>query len=99
MIFIKFNNIYLKSLIIIINLNALILILIHFKRRILLSNNTTNRKFINYSNFSYDFNNELFFNLSSIKYYFSYKFNRIEIEYNFQFFDNENNLIIPSDLL
>ena len=98
MIFIKYSNVCLKSLIIIINLCALILILIDFKRRILFSNNTTNRKLINYSNFSYEFSNELFFNLSSIKYYFSYKFNRIELEYNFQFFDKENNLIIPSDL-
>ena len=38
------------------------------------------------------------FNLSSIKYYFSYKFNKVELEYSLQLFDVDNNLIIPSDL-
>ena len=44
------------------------------------------------------FNSYFFFNLSSIKYYFSYKFNKVELEYSLQLFDVDNNLIIPSDL-
>ena len=54
----------------------------------------------NYKNINYinSFGANIFFNISSINYYFSYKFNKIEVEYNLQFFDKENNIIIPSDL-
>jgi len=94
----KCSNAYLKSLIIIINICILFLFLLNFKKSLVLLNHSTNGKFINYSNLSYNFNDSLFFNLSSIKYYFSYKFNKTELEYDFYFFDKQNNLIIPSDL-
>ena len=43
-------------------------------------------------------NNNIFFNLTSINYYFSYYYNQVEFEYCFCFYDQENNLIFPSDL-
>ena len=94
----KYSNIYIKSIIIIINAYILFLFLLSFNKFILFSNNSINGKFINYSNCFYYLDNILFFNLSSVKYYFSYEYNKTELEYNFHFFDKENNLIIPSDL-
>lgn len=38
------------------------------------------------------------FNVCQIKYLYSFKFNMVEIEFNIQFFDNNKNLIIPSNL-
>ena len=89
----KCSNAYLKSLIIIINICILFLFLLNFKKSLVLLNHSTNGMFINYSNLSYNFNDSLFFNLSSIKYYFSYKFNKTELEYDFYFFDKQNNLL------
>ena len=43
-------------------------------------------------------NNNIFFNLTSINYYFSYYYNQVELKYCFCFYDQENNLIFPSDL-
>ena len=57
--------------------------------------NLFNNKSIIYIN---SFNSHISFNLSSVNYHFSYNFNIIEVEYYFQFFDKENNIIIPSDL-
>ena len=45
-----------------------------------------------------DANFSLYFNLSLINYFFSYKFNKVELEYYILFFDQENNIIIPSEL-
>ena len=39
-----------------------------------------------------------FFKLTSINYCFSYKFDKVELEYYFLLFDSENRLIIPSNL-
>ena len=56
-----------------------------------------NINFINSSNVvdSYLY---IYFNVSFVNYHFSYKFNKVEVEYSFLFFDKENNIIIPSDL-
>ena len=40
----------------------------------------------------------LYFELSSIKYSFSYLFHIVKVEYNLSFYDLNNNLIIPSDI-
>jgi hypothetical protein len=42
--------------------------------------------------------NNFFFKLFDIKYLYSFKFNIIKIEYNFEFYENNKNLILPSDL-
>ena len=38
------------------------------------------------------------FNLTLVNYFFSYKFNKVELKYQFIFFLGNNDLIIPSDL-
>ena len=53
---------------------------------------------INFFNSSFNINDKFFFNISSVKYYFSYKFNKVELNYLFLCFDKENKIIIPSDL-
>jgi hypothetical protein len=53
-----------------------------------------------YYNFSFlelKYNN-LFFNLTDIKYYFSYKYGMVEVEYNIAVYDINKNEIIPSNL-
>ena len=68
------------------------------KRLISTFNKRINKYNINYtSSFQFD-NNKISFNLSSINYYFSYFYNQFELEYCFFFFDQDNNLIYPSDL-
>ena len=44
-------------------------------------------------------NNFEYFNFFDLKYFFSFKFNIIKIEYKIGFYNNENNLILPSDLI
>ena len=39
-----------------------------------------------------------FYSLNDIKYYFSFKFNIVKVQYNIGLFDNNRNLIAPSDL-
>ena len=41
---------------------------------------------------------DLFFNISLVKYYFSFKFKLVEIKYNINFYNRNEKLIIPSDL-
>ena len=36
---------------------------------------------INFFNSSFNINDKFFFNISSVKYYFSYKFNKVELNY------------------
>lgn len=43
-------------------------------------------------------NNLDFFKLVDIKYIYSFKFNIIKVEYNIEFYENNKNLILPSDL-
>ena len=38
------------------------------------------------------------FNITSLNYTYSYKYKIVELEYEFQFFDDNNHIIIPSDL-
>ena len=53
-----------------------------------------------YKNNSYQFFNpsNLYFNISLIRYSFSFQFNIVKLEYNIIFFDKNNNSIIPSFL-
>ena len=80
-----------------INLYKRFLLIVIFFLFISRKQSLFNYKNINFIN---SFDTNIFFNISSVNYYFSYKFNKIEVEYNFQFFDkeNENDIIIPSDL-
>ena len=51
--------------------------------------------------FTYIFNyhiNSFYFNVTYIKYYYSFRFNKAKIEYNIGVYDNSKNLILPSDL-
>ena len=92
----KYVNLYIKFFIIILFLSILTSEIIFIKKPKL--NFNINNDKINYSNSSYSVFNGLFFNISSINYYFSHKFNKVELEYNFLFFDKQNNFIFPSDL-
>ena len=92
----KYINLYIKFFIIIIYFYILISNII-FVKKSKLNFNINNDK-INFSNSTYAVFSDLYFNISSVNYYFSYKFNKIELEYNFQFFDIKNNFIFPSDL-
>ena len=59
------------------------------------------KRFQNIINFGYNYKfgiNSNYFKLDYINYFFSYKHNIAKIEYYFSFYDNENNLIFPSDL-
>ena len=96
--FIIFRNICFKCLIIII----ILLIqykLIYKNNSIIVDNKNINNKNINciFRVFRVD-NFSIFFNLTSMNYSFSYKFGKVEFEYYFLFYDNENNFIFPSDL-
>ena len=87
----NYINIYIKFFIIILYLTILTSGIIFVKKTKL--NFIFNNDKINFSNSSYSVFNDLFFNISSVNYYFSHKFNKIELEYHFQFFDKQNNLI------
>ena len=55
-------------------------------------NNLENNKFY------YSFNNDIFFNCTYLIYFFSFKFNVVQIQYNISFYDKSNSLIKPSEL-
>ena len=91
-----------KMIIKILKLFNLFLILIFFKfnennfkfdNKILLNIKNINTKCLLLEN-----NNKLYFNLTYIKYYFSFQFKFATIEYNLEIFDENKNLIYPSDL-
>ena len=44
------------------------------------------------------YDDEIFFTISPLKYFFSYKYNIIEVEFNIKFYDKNKKLIIPSYL-
>ena len=96
--FIIFRNICFKCLIIII-ISLIQYKLIYKNNSIIVDNKNINNKNINriFRVFRVD-NFSIFFNLTSMNYSFSYKFGKVEFEYYFLFYDNENNLIFPSDL-
>ena len=94
----KYVNIFVKSLIAILILQ-LISRLIYKNDFIIYFNRNINNNIVNNIFGSFRIRNSyFFFNLSFIKYYFSYKFNKVELEYSFLLFDGENNLLIPSEL-
>ena len=91
--FIKFIKFYIKFLIIILNL---ILLFNNFEIK------TRNIGIDTYLNVfkrtkikQFD---ELYFEISSIKYFFSYIFHIVKVEYSLAFYDLNNNLIRPSDI-
>lgn len=43
-------------------------------------------------------NNLDYFKLFNIKYFYSFKYKTIKFEYNFEFYESNNNLIMPSDI-
>lgn len=43
--------------------------------------------------------NNIYFNITDFKYSFSYKFNLAKIEYNIIFYDKNDNIIFPSELI
>ena len=93
----NYSYIILKFLIKFINLYIIISVIICKKEPVMFNKNINIYK-INFFSSSKNDNINLFFNLSFFEYSFSYKFNIVELEYNFQFFDGEKNLIIPSNL-
>ena len=77
------------------------LIKIFFIKKNLINENITklenaNLLFNNKYYYSPEANNNLYFNMTSVNYYFSFKFKMAKIEYNLGFYEN-NNLILPSD--
>jgi len=64
------------------------------------NNNLKKKKIKLYKNYSYEFFNseKLYYKIDLISYSFSFHFNIIKLEYNIAFFDEKQNLIIPSFL-
>ncbi len=65
-------------------------------KRELHRNNHINDNDNNYN--KYNINNWITFNITNIKYSFSFVFNIVKIEYYIGFYDRNNNIIVPSDL-
>ena len=94
-LFQKLNCIYFKCIIIITCLIAFLTQI--YKEKLL---NPCN-KYINCNNFFgtlYDNHLNISFNITSLHYSYSYKYNIVELEYKFLFFDKNKSLINPSDL-
>ena len=77
--------------------------LLYFLFYICLSKNYTNKKRDNEATHSQHkyfkmANNLDYFKLFGIKYLYSFKFKIIKLEYNVEFYENNTNLILPSDL-
>ena len=88
----------LKHLLKILNLYIIISLIICKNESIIFYNNTINNCCIEFFDSSQNSYFKIYFKLSSSYYSFSYNFSKVELEYNFQFFDKQNNLIVPSDL-
>ena len=90
----KLNSKIIKYLIIIINISI----------NLRTFDNNSNNYPVYYENYinqfiSFNINNfNSYFNIASINYTFSYKYNKLRLYYYFCFYDKDNNLIIPSDL-
>ena len=82
----------------IINLYIIISVITSKKEAVRFYTKNINYYNINFFDSSKNIDFNLIFNLSSFHYNFNYTINKCELEYNFQFFDKNNNLIIPSDL-
>jgi len=91
----------LKKILIIIII-IIILIKAFFNENINLDKNDLKLKFYNYN---HSFNNFvkikedcIYFKISELKYFYSFKFNLVQIEYKFTFHNNNNDLISQSEL-
>ena len=98
----KNENIRLKLFLNLILFLGLI-ISINNNYRKLLKNYNDELKYNNINEFKKHFslknlNNSRFFSITHFKYSFSFKFQKMKIEYNFIFYDEYNNIILPSDL-
>ncbi len=74
---------------------------IFYKIKIIKNRNTTNISKLISSNKYYInkiINKNIFFNVTYLKYSFSFKFNIAKIEYYLTFYDENNNILFPSDL-
>ena len=68
-----------------------------YKNKFTFQNKLYSANNLNY--YLYNFNEkELFFNISPLKYVFSYIYNIVQIEFNIQFYDKNQNFIFPSNL-
>ena len=87
----KYAILYFKIIIILLNL---------FLKCFKFTNNFKKLKHIIYKSNSYElfFREKIYFNISLIRYSFSLQFSIAKLEYNIVFFDEKNNLIIPSSL-
>ena len=94
---INFENINLKRYTNNFHFKFIIILVLFFLISIIIFNKKHSAS-INNSNLSYLKDKNIFFNLTSVNIYFSYKFNKIELEYTFLFFDREKKFIFPSDL-
>ena len=87
----------------IITLKIIIFIFSYFIIKYLIKKNILNKRelhrniHINDYN-KYNINNWITFNITKIKYSFSFAFNIVKIEYYIGFYDRNNNIIVPSDL-
>lgn len=78
---------------------------VKYKKELLLTNINYNpigllplNKYYLFNNFKNIENKNEYFNVTHIKYYFSFKYNIVKVEYNIGFYDNNGILISPSDL-
>ena len=103
------NNILLKIFLLIlfyliINFSFIRYINIKYRSRLIKNKNITQYKYNN-SGFSNKYflpkylNNSEYFKIIFFEYYYSLKFNIIKINYRIQFYDNNHNIIPPSELL
>ena len=87
-----------KCVIKIINLYMIISVIICKKESVILYNKNINHYEINFLNSNQNDNSNIFFNISFFRHSFNNNLSKVELKYNFQFFDKQNNLIFPSDL-
>ena len=87
-----------KYIIKIINLYMIISVIICKKESVILYNKNNNHYEINFLNSNQNVDSNIFFNISFFMHSFNNNFSKVELKYNFQFFDKQNNLIFPSDL-
>ena len=74
---------------------------IFYKLKIIKNRNTTkSSKLISFNKYYINniLNKKIFFNVTYLKYSFSFKFNIAKMEYYLTFYDENNNILFPSDL-
>ena len=87
-----------KYVIKIINLYMIISVIICKKESVILSNKNNNHYEINFCNSNRNVGSNIFFNITFFSHSFNNNLSKVELKYNFQFFDKQNNIIFPSDL-